>query len=146
MEGSYLKSYYKAFFSGLLLYIILFSLSLTYETTFLLHRDPETLLRIPSIILYVLELVIPGYISGWLSKDKGTIMGFLLGFLGWSFLFIAFHFYKMADTGVFMMWLHRVILASSVGAVSGAAGQFHKILYKKRHQTIADKFTPEKNV
>jgi hypothetical protein len=45
-----------------------------------------------------------------------------------------------------MMWFHRVILGSSVGAVSGAAGQFHKILYDKSHRAVAQRPTPEKDM
>ena len=85
----------------------------------------------------------PSYISGWLSKDKGTLIGFLVGLVGCSLMFCIASFskvgYPFSFIDIFARWFEKVTLSSIVGAVSGAAGQLHKFAYNKRVQGTAQK-------
>ena len=83
-------------------------------------------------------IIVPAYISGWISRDRGTIMGFLVGLIGSSYPFIIAIVIK-EDAGfsiieIVSRWFEKALLASVVGAVSGAAGQLHKMAYAKRRK------------
>jgi hypothetical protein len=90
---------------------------------------------------------VPSYISGWLSKDKGTIIGFLVGLVGCTLLFGIASFSKVASpfsfVEIFAKWFEKVTLSSIVGAVSGAAGQLHKSAYNKRVQGRKNHAAPD---
>lgn len=126
--------------------MILLQVKITYDSILVsseLMTSSNRLILFPSIILSVLFIVVPGYISGWLSKDKGTLIGFLVGLVGCSLLFCITLFSKVALPfsffEIFVKWFEKVTLSSIVGAVSGAAGQLHKFAYNKRVQGTAQK-------
>jgi hypothetical protein len=141
-----LKSYLESFVTGVFLYVILLQVKITYDANLALSdltTSSNRLILFPSIILSVAFIVVPSYISGWLSKDKGTIIGFLVGLVGCSLMFCIAAFsrvaYPFSFIEMFARWFEKVTLSSIVGAVSGAAGQLHKSAYNKRVQGTAQK-------
>jgi hypothetical protein len=70
-------------------------------------------------------------------------MGFVVGLVGCSLMFCIAAFSKVGSPfsfiEIFAKWFEKVTLSSIVGAVSGAAGQFHKSAYNKRVQGTAQK-------
>ena len=140
-----MRSYLGPFVTGVFTYVILLQIKIAYDSI-LVSSDltsSSRLLLFPSIILSVAFIVVPSYISGWLSKDKGTLIGFLVGFVGCSLLFVIGVFSKVGPSfscmEIFTKWFEKVTLSSIVGAVSGAAGQLHKFAYNKRVQGTAQK-------
>ena len=141
-----MKSYLRPFVTGVFIYVILLQVKIAYDATLAvsdLTTSSNRLLLFPSIILSVAFIVVPSYISGWLSKDRGTLIGFLVGLIGCSLLFCIALFNKVASPfsfiEIFAQWFEKVTLSSIVGAVSGAAGQLHKFAYNKRVQGTPQK-------
>lgn len=126
--------------------MILLQVKIAYDTVLVSSESitfNNRFLSFPSIILYVAFITVPSYISGWLSKDKGTLMGFIVGLIGCSLPFFITLFLK-AETPfsyfeIFSRWFEKATLSSVVGAMSGAAGQLHKLAYNKRVQGTAGK-------
>lgn len=141
-----MKSYLKPFVIGVFTYVILLQVKIAYDSVLVsseLITSSNRLILFPSIILSVVFIVVPSYISGWLSKDRGTLIGFLVGLVGCSLLFCITVFLKLEPPfsfiEIFVRWFEKVTLSSVVGAVSGAAGQLHKFAYNKRVQGTAPK-------
>jgi hypothetical protein len=141
-----MKPYLMSFVTGVFLYVILLQVKIMYDATLALSdlaTSGNRILLFPSIILSVVFIVVPSYISGWLSKDKGTMIGFLVGLVGCSLMFCIAAFssvaYPFSSIEMFAKWFEKVTLSSIVGAVSGAAGQLHKSTYNKRVQGTAQK-------
>jgi putative membrane protein (TIGR04086 family) len=92
-------------------------------------------LNILSILIYTSLLVVPSYVAGWVSQHKGALLGFLVPFVACSVLVIlAFSMRNpsLTATELIARWIEKATLPSIVGVVSGAAGQFHRVAYKKR--------------
>ena len=141
-----LKTYLGPFVTGVFLYVILLQVKIAYDSILVsseLITSSNRLILFPSIILSVVFIVGPSYISGWLSKDKGTLIGFLVGLAGSSLMFCIAAFLKVGDPfsfiQLFATWFEKVTFSSIVGAVSGAAGQLHKSAYNKRVHGTAQK-------
>ena len=141
-----MKSYLRAFVVGVFAYVILLQVKIAYDSILVsseLITPSNRLILFPSIILSAAFIVVPSYISGWLSKDKGTLIGFLVGLVGCSLLFCFTLFHKAASPfsfiEIFARWFEKVTLSSIVGAVSGAAGQLHKLAHNKRVQGASQK-------
>lgn len=141
-----LKSYLRPFVIGVFTYVILLQVKIAYDSVLVsseLITSSNRLILFPSIILSVVFIVVPSYISGWLSKDKGTLIGFLVGLVGCSLMFCIAAFSKVGYPFSFIeivaRWFEKITLSSIVGAVSGAADQLHKFAYNKRVQGTAQK-------
>ena len=90
--------------------------------------------RIFLILISTTLLVVPSYLSGWISQSKGTLLGFLVPFVACSILVI--FVFLMLDTqftvtALITRWIEKITIPSIVGMVSGAAGQLHRIAYNK---------------
>jgi hypothetical protein len=87
--------------------------------------------KILSILISTSLLVAPSYLAGWISQRKGTLLGFLVPFVACSALVILVLLMRdtpFTATGLIARWIEKATLPSIVGAVSGAAGQFHRVL------------------
>ncbi len=104
------------------------------------------LLFIPAFILETLLKVLPAYIAGWISQDKGTLIGVLVGFIAVTFGFIVSIIITkdldLSYTELFIKWFNKALLLSIIGGVSGAAGQLHSSAYNMRVQGTADSRRP----
>lgn len=105
----------------------------------LMHLS-DNMVLIFNLLFTLILSILPGYISGWITKDKGTLVGFLVGLIGWSIQFGVTMYFKgeintLSFVETFTKWLEKAIYLSIIGAISGAAGQLHKLSYTKRLYT-----------
>jgi hypothetical protein len=130
-----LKLQLRAFAVGLLIYFVMNQVKVIIYTTLALHYSVnfENLwIKIFSIIISIILLVSPSYIAGWMSNDKGTLLGFSVPFVACNLLMVSVLFMTNSQfTGATLIykWIEKTSLPSIVGAVSGAAGQLHKTAY-----------------
>ena len=133
----YLKTEYKPVLIGILAYCILFAANEFYGhvliQTGIIKIDTTNdswnwhPLLIFSNIISTLLLVTPGFLAGWFSKQTGIINGifvisicFIAKFFAFSVNLVNLTF----DFYLFFMLLQQLIMPVTIGAVSGAAGQF----------------------
>ena len=80
-------------------------------------------------------LVVPSYTSGLFVSNKGTLIGFLVAAIGFSTRFFL-HSVKWSTFSLELftisIWLEQMLVPITVGAVSGAAGQLHRMAYNQR--------------
>ncbi len=81
-----------------------------------------------STFLSALLVVMPGFLTGWFSSQKATLNGaILVAFCQTiTFFFFTINWESGFDPFIFVGWFQQLIIPVSVGAMSGAAGQFHK--------------------
>ena len=80
-------------------------------------------------ILATVSIALPGYVAGRLSIRSGTINGILLMFVCTNASFFIFHFNSLSSSKVFfniVIYFSVLLLPVTVGALSGAAGQYHR--------------------
>lgn len=94
-------------------------------------------LLIVSTIISALILILPGYLTGWHSKQNATLNGLIIIFVCTSVKFFSssvfwknFGFSLSEFYFLLRPWLESLILPLFVGAVSGAAGQYHSKIEK----------------
>lgn len=138
-----MKPYLKSFIFGVMIYLILSQLKIMIDTrafsSGIIHLNDTSLLFFNLLFAIILS-VVPGYISGWLTKDKGTLIGLFVGIIGFSIQFTVTIYLKgevdtLSFAAIFTKWLEKAIYAAIIGAISGAAGQLHKLSYTKRLYT-----------
>ena len=133
----YFRAEYKPILIGILAYCILYAANELYGYLIIqagiIKIDATNdswnwhPLLIFSNVISTLLLVAPGFLAGWFSNQKGTINGifvmsvcFIIEFFAISInrVNLSFDFYLL------FMLLQQLIMPVTVGAVSGAAGQF----------------------
>jgi hypothetical protein len=133
----YIKTEYKPILIGILAYCVLFAANELYGhvliQTGIIKIDATNdswnwhPLLIFSNIISTLLLVAPGFLSGWFSNQKGIINGIVvisICFIAKFFAFSVNHVNLTFDFYLFFMLLQQLIMPVTIGAVSGAAGQF----------------------
>ena len=132
-----MRSNLKALIIGLIVYLAVCLLKYGYETIFETSDVIASQNRIfffAATVLALLQLVVPSYVSGWKTVDKGTFIGFLVAAIGFSarlFLLSVKWRTLSVDLVTMSIWLEQAIVPVTVGAMSGAAGQLHRMFYNK---------------
>ena len=148
---NYLKRNLKAFVFGMISYFFLYFINRIYwkiliSSGIININFNESLgtqtwnshpLLIISTIVSVLIIILPGYITGWFSKQNSTFNGFILILICASIKFFAsdihweqFHYSLSVFVSFLRPWFESLILPVSVGAMCGAAGKYHAKLKK----------------
>jgi hypothetical protein len=142
--NKYLKSEYKPILIGIFAYSILYAANVLYGH-FLIQTEIIKVdatneswnghpLLIFSDIISTLILVVPGFLAGWFSTGKGIINGIFvvaLCCIATFFLFSLNYAIFHVDLYLLFLLIQTLIMPVTVGAISGAAGQFQK--NKKTH-------------
>jgi hypothetical protein len=89
-------------------------------------------LLIFSTIISILILILPGYLAGWYSNQNATLNGLIVIFVCTSVKFFGSsvvwkNFYFSYSEFYFLLrpWFESLLLPIFVGAMCGAAGQYH---------------------
>jgi hypothetical protein len=126
-----LKTYAQAYIIGFLSYAFLLGLREGYGYYLIstgLHESAELKDYFPGHVISIFLLIIPGYLVGWHSLNRGTVTGLIVVFICHTLSFFSlsikwtgysFHYSTL------LIWLETSILPSVVGAVCGAAGELH---------------------
>lgn len=137
---NYFREEYKAILIGILVFCILYAanelygLLLTKTGIIKINLTDESWnwhpLLIFSDIILTLLLVMPGLLSGWFSFNKGFVNGiFVISVcqIASFFIFSVNHENFFIDFFLIFFLFQKLIMPVTVGAISGAAGQFYKI-------------------
>ncbi len=136
----YLKKEYKPILIGILAYCILFAANELYGymliQTGIIKIDPSNgsqnlhPLLIFSTIISTLLLVMPGFLAGMYSNQKGAINGIVVISTCCIIRFFVFsvnHVDLTFDFYLFFILIQQLAMPVTIGAVSGSAGQFQVI-------------------
>ena len=86
-----------------------------------------------STILQTLIFIVPGFLSGRFSDEKGALNGIIVISICCTVIYLLFsvnHEDLVIDVFLFIMLLQQLIMPVAIGAVSGAAGQYQKLKMK----------------
>lgn len=128
-----MRSHLKALSIGLLMYLLIYGLKYGYEEVLLSPESMTSLKRLfffGSTIFALLLLVVPSYVAGLFVTDKGTMIGLFVAAIGFSarfFLGLALRNGFSLELVILTTWLEQLLVPATVGAVSGAAGQLHRM-------------------
>ncbi|MEW6585495.1 MAG: hypothetical protein AB1442_07750 [Nitrospirota bacterium] len=135
----YLKSEYKPILIGILAYCILYAANELYgylliQTDIIkINATSESSnwhpLLIFSAIISTLLLVVPGFLAGLFSAQKGFTNGVFVIFVCIIVKFFVLsinHVSLSLDFYLFFILLQQLIMPVTIGAISGAAGQHNR--------------------
>jgi hypothetical protein len=137
----YLKTEYKPILIGILTYCILLALNELFGYLLVqmgiikidVTNDSWNWhpLLIISDIIATLLLVMPGFMAGWFSAQKGFINGIFVIFICIIVKFFALSFSMnnvnlSYDFYLLFILIQQLVMPVTVSAVSGSAGQYHR--------------------
>lgn len=133
----YLKAEYKPILIGILAYCILYAANELYGyiliQTGVIKIDATNgsqnlhPLLIFSTIISTLLIVAPGFLAGWYSNQKGIVNGVVVISICFIVKFFALsvnHVNLTFDFYLLFILIQQLVMPVTIGAVSGAAGQF----------------------
>jgi hypothetical protein len=128
-----MRSNLKAFAIGLLMYLLIYGLKYGYEEALLRPESMASLKRLfffGSTIFALLLLVVPSYVSGLFVTDRGTMIGLFVAAVGLSARFFLGLYLRNGislELAILSSWLEQLLVPATIGALSGAAGQLHRM-------------------
>jgi len=133
-----MRSNLKAFCIGLLMYLLIYGLKYGYEEALFRPESMASLKRLfffGSTIFALMLLVVPSYVAGLFVTDKGTMIGLFVAAIGFSARFFLGLFLRNAfplELVILSTWLEQLLVPATIGAVSGAAGQLHRMAHNTK--------------
>ena len=128
----------KAVLAGIVAYAAIFGLKYGFETFFLSPESTRTggiYLFLASTLMTLLLLVAPAYLAGWIARDRGTLLGLIVAVAGYSLRYLllsAKWHLPLFDMASVIIRIEQLLMPATLGAISGAAGQLHKLIFQKR--------------
>ncbi len=130
---------YRAIVIGAIVYGLFFSSTELLKDSLVKDYRPidSPYFEILSFIIQIfatIAIALPGYVTGWLSVRSGTINGFLLMLVCTTVSFLILYSDGLVSSKIFFnlgIYFSALLVPITIGALGGAAGQYHKELRKR---------------